>query len=351
LFQVGKLSGEDHSSIVLPVNFADVAKDHYLLTALPYAIQLLEYKVKFSFDKKIDPKADMLDHGENGGAYLQGLTSHLVKGKIKKWKSEKGAFAKGKSQGFRYFLKIVKGINPKFFKLKKDDNPMELAFGKAWDRHKGYTKKVLDLCILALKKCKIDSDTVKSWSKSIEDLTKEFGISSEWMKPTKMITEFEIKLILGDKKEDKPKLNPIFSSDITDPFGGIRSLDQQVHQIHKVWGPAKKIVNDIVDDRMRFIYSHAENKKAVSKKNKPKLEVLISNVKKDPKFFRVFSPQRAAGVHHTLTAFQLPGLPDNDKQLADSEAMIQQWTKTHKNPEAQAVSGAILNWWRLTINE
>jgi hypothetical protein len=300
-----------------PTNMEELIKESYLYVLIILANKINKVTVVKS---KKAYKTTMLQEDRKED-FLKGFGVPLVKGVHPTFTQTRGNFGKGIHCAVKYKFQHTKGFDLNITKVRKVESAPTFLFGDLWGSKNITDKRLVDNIINALKTIEWEKGAELSWIKPKVQIVADYGLNAK-LHENQLLSIMEQQFIIEDfKKERYNATIPDWKEEMKD----VSEISMAFQRSVKAFKPYKEFVNDIINSRLRAIYSQKENKGR--KRKQLPIKQLVDDLKNTKVYLDVFNPCRAAQV---VPPFNVPFYPENAGEYDNVLHLLTKWEKAAK---------------------
>jgi Fe-S-cluster formation regulator IscX/YfhJ len=332
LFEVRMVLNQKY--ILIPSNLADLANSNYLFALFAKALKVME--------KSYNPiigggYKDNMPVTKESELFLNGFGCSLVNANVIPYTADlKGKFRKGYYCMLKYITATYKKLDPRIMRFGDSHHAVQELFGEAWATTRLNEKVILDIILTATKEVCQDWLWINSYVLPKEELIKKFGLKTN-KHVTKVLSDIEQDGISYDydgyfktiEKFEVPKFKE--KDDYVQFQNTLNALSKEGKRY-------KTLVKNIVDQRMKVLYTG--NKQEKAKKAKIPVKELITKVRGTRDFVNSFQPNEALKV----PKFVLASYPSDDEGVRALGIQLSQWAVTISSKADKARVETCRNW-------
>jgi hypothetical protein len=281
--------------------------------------------------------------------FLKGLTSVIINNGLPNHKDagNKHWFL-GVGCAIHYMVKQIKNFKPELFNFGRVTTASTEYFGDPWGGKFKTEKRMLDSVLSCFQKIAINWGNLQTWRVSSQRIRERYRIS-EKLHENPVINEAERKWIVTDFNNELHAFEDVkFEAKWTTEK---EYLDWQNHLFKslKAFNQYKSFVDNLVDKRLKAVYSFGNKKKQRARKKVP-IGELINAMKGTSEYLDTFNPMRGIS---TITPFHISDFPDKP----ESRTKFLTAVETHLRLEVgagrctQARAAYVLGWFVTAIPE
>jgi hypothetical protein len=281
-----------------------------------------------------EPHATTMIRDSSKEDFLKGFGLALVEEKIPKYTQTRGMFGRGVHLAAKYRMQCLKNFDLNLTKIRKVESAPEILFGNLWGSKNIVDKRIVDNIIMAIKKLPFDDDC--TWIKSTAQIKVDYGLDENLHK-NQLLSPDEQMFIKEDFKSEFHIAYEIL--DLKCESGKLPAFSEQVQKLVRAFKPYKEFVTDIINSRLRAIYSKKENK--ARKKRQQPIKVLVESMKYTKEYLDAFNPCRAA----RLPSFQVPFVPQSPEEFNKVAKALSNWCNSINEPGLKTRALLVESWY------